>query len=241
MRVLILRPEQTAARTARKLAALGHETARLPLSRPQHDLDAVKAALAERHSAIAITSAEVARLFGHLGDTLDRHLLTTVFSVGQASANAASAAGFRTVLTPGGNGKDLADMIVAHCRDFGMPAEPILYLAGVPRARGFEMRLTEAGIPLRTVEAYRMVPVVPRRTETETALLKPVPDAVLFYSGESARAFFKLSPLVEIPERFLSTLMLCMSANVAKAVPQRFAASTVVASAPNEESLLDLL
>lgn len=241
MRVLILRPEQTAARTARKLAALGHETARLPLSRPQHDLDAVKAALAERHSAIAITSAEVARLFGHLGDTLDRHLLTTVFSVGQASANAASAAGFRTVLTPGGNGRDLADMIVAHCRDFGMPAEPILYLAGVPRARGFETRLTEAGIPLRTVEAYRMVPVVPRRTETETALLKPVPDAVLFYSGESARAFFKLSPLVEIPERFLSTLMLCMSANVAKAVPQRFAASTVVASAPNEESLLDLL
>ena len=46
---------------------------------------------------------------------------------------------------------------------------------------------------------------------------------------------------METPERFLSTLMLCMSANVAKAVPQRFAALTVVASAPNEESLLDLL
>ena len=241
MRVLVLRPQQAAGRTVRKLSALGHDTVCLPLSRPEHDLDAVKAALAERHSAIAITSAEVARLFGGLGEALDRHLLTTVFSVGRASADAASAAGFRTVLTPGGDGRDLADMIVAHCRDFGMPAEPILYLAGVPRARGFEARLDEAGVPLRTVEAYRMVPVAPRRAETETALLKPVPDAVLFYSGESARAFFKLSPLVEIPERFLSTLMLCMSANVAKAVPQRFAASTVIASAPNEESLLDLL
>lgn len=241
MRVLVLRPQQAAGRTVRKLSALGHDTVCLPLSRPEHDLDAVKAALAERHSAIAITSAEVARLFGGLGEALDRHLLTTVFSVGRASADAASAAGFRTVLTPGGDGRDLADMIVAHCRDFGMPAEPILYLAGVPRARGFEARLAEAGVPLRTVEAYRMVPVAPRRSETEIALLKPVPDAVLFYSGESARAFFKLSPLVEIPERFLSTLMLCMSANVAKAVPQRFAASTVIASAPNEESLLDLL
>lgn len=241
MRVLVLRPQQAAARTARKLAALGHETACLPLSKPEHDLDAVKAALAERHSAIAITSAEVARLFAHLGETLDRHLLTTVFSVGRASADAASAAGFRTVLTPGGDGRDLAEMIITHCRDFGMPAEPILYLAGLPRAQGFEARLAEAGIPFRTVEAYRMVSVVPRRTEAEAALLKPVPDAVLFYSGESARAFFKLSPLVEIPERFLSTLMLCMSANVAKAVPQRFAASTVVASLPNEESLLDLL
>ncbi|WP_439618024.1 uroporphyrinogen-III synthase [Shinella sp.] len=241
MRVLVLRPEPAAARTARKLVALGHETVLLSLSKPEHDIGAVKAALAERHSAIAITSAEVARLFGKIGDDLDRHLLTTIFSVGQASAHAAEEAGFRTVLTPGGDGKDLAEMIVAHCRDFGMPAEPILYLAGLPRARSFETRLTEAGIPHRTVEAYRMVPITPRRTATETALLRPVPDAVLFYSRESARAFFELPPLAEIPERFLSTLMLCMSANVAKAVPQRFAALTVVASSPNEESLLDLL
>ena len=241
MRVLVLRPQRAAARTARKLAALGHEIGCLPLSKPEHDLGAVQAALAERHSAIAITSAEVARLFGNLGDTLDRHLLTTVFSVGRASADAASAAGFRTVLTPGGDGRDLADMIVAHCRDFGMPAEPILYLAGMPRAQGFEARLAEADIPFRTVEAYHMVPVVPRRAEAEAVLLNPVPDAVLFYSGESARAFFKLAPLVEMPERFLSTLMLCMSVNVARAVPQRFAASTVIASSPNEESLLDLL
>ncbi|WP_313527943.1 uroporphyrinogen-III synthase [Shinella sp.] len=240
MRVLVTRPAPAAARTARKLAALGHETVTMPLSEAEHDIDAARAALAERHSAIAITSAEVARLIGKIGPALDRHLLTTVFSVGQASAQAAEEAGFRTVLTPGGDGKDLANMIVEHCRDFGMPAEPILYLAGHPRAAGFETRLNAAGIPLRTVECYRMAPLVPRRTEVE-ALLKPVPDAVLLYSRETARTFFELSPLMETPERFLSTLMLCMSANVAKAVPQRFTALTVVASAPNEESLLDLL
>ncbi len=212
----------------------------MPLSEAEHDIEAARAALAERHSAIAITSAEVARLVGKIGPALDRHFLTTVFSVGEASAQAAEEAGFRTVLTPGGDGKDLANMIVDHCRDFGMPAEPILYLAGHPRAAGFETRLNAAGIPLRTVECYRMVPLVPRRTEVE-ALLKPVPDAVLLYSRETARTFFELSPLMETPERFLSTLMLCMSANVAKAVPQRFTALTVIASAPNEESLLDLL
>ncbi len=94
----------------------------MPLSEAEHDIDAARAALAERHSAIAITSAEVARLIGKIGPALDRHLLTTVFSVGQASAQAAEEAGFRTVLTPGGDGKDLANMIVEHCRDFGMPA-----------------------------------------------------------------------------------------------------------------------
>ena len=241
MRVLVTRPAPAAARTAHKLAALGHETVTLPLAEAEHDLDAARAALTERHSAIAITSTEVARLLGRIGPSLDRHLLTTVFAVGQASAQAAEEAGFRTVLTPGGDGKDLGNMIVEHCRDFGMPAEPILYLAGNPRAPGFETRLREAGIPLRTAECYRMTPRAPKRTETEAALLKPVPDAVLFYSRETARTFFELSPLMEVPERFLSTLMLCMSANVAKAVPQRFAALTVIASAPNEESLLDLL
>lgn len=241
MRVLVTRPAPAAARTARKLAALGHDSVTLSLAEAEHDIEAARAALAERHSAIAITSAEVARLLGKIGPALDRHLLTTVFSVGQASAQAASDAGFRTVLTPGGDGKDLANMIVDHCRDFGMPAEPILYLAGHPRAPGFEMQLKQAGIPLRTVECYRMAPLVPKRTDAEAALLRPTPDAVLLYSRETARTFFELSPLMETPERFLSTLMLCMSANVAKGVPQRFAALTVVASAPTEESLLDLL
>lgn len=241
MRVLVTRPAPAAARTARKLAALGHEPVLLPLAQAEHDVEAARAALAERHSAIAITSAEVARLLGNVGPALDRHLLTTVFSVGHVSAQAAADAGFRTVLSPGGDGKGLANMIIAHCRDFGMPAEPILYLTGRPRAPGFEARLEDAGIPLRTAECYRMAPLIPKRSDAEAVLFKPVPDAVLFYSRETARTFFELSPLAETPERFLSTLMLCMSANVAKAVPQRFAALTVVASAPNEESLLDLL
>lgn len=241
MQVVVTRPQNAAARTARKLETLGHETRLLPLAAPEHDVEALKSALAVRHSAIAITSAEVARVFGLVGEALDRHLLTTVFSVGRASAQAAAEAGFRTVLTPEGDGRDLADMIIGHCRDFGMPAEPILYLAGNPRAPGFEARLKEEGIPFRTVECYRMAPRIPKRSETEAALLRPVPDAVLFYSRETARTFFELPPLIEMPERFLSTLMLCMSPNVARGVPQRFAALTVVAIAPNEESLLDLL
>jgi uroporphyrinogen-III synthase len=233
VQVVVTRPQNAAARTARKLEALGHETRLLPLAAPEHDVEALKSALAVRHSAIAITSAEVARVFALIGESLDRHLLTTVFSVGRASAQAAAEAGFRTVLTPEGDGRDLANMIIGHCRDFGMPAEPILYLAGNPRAPGFEARLKEEGIPFRTVEC--------KRNETEAALLRPVPDAVLFYSRETARTFFELPPLIEMPERFLSTLMLCMSPNVARGVPQRFAALTVVAIAPNEESLLDLL
>jgi uroporphyrinogen-III synthase len=237
MRILVLRPEPAASRTRDALSALGHEAIRLPLSQAKHDLTATRKALGEPHSAIAVTSAEIARLSGRLGDGL----ATTVFAVGQASAAAMRAAGFPTVLAAGGDGESLAAMIAAHYRKTGVPDAPLLYLAGNPRAPGFESRLREAGIPFRTVEAYRMTPLTPAKADIEAALLAPLPDAVLLYSRESALAFFRLPPIHETPERFQSVHLLCMSRNVAAAVPRRFAANVSIAAAPDEKSLFALL
>lgn len=237
MRILVLRPEPASARTAAKLSALGHEAVSLPLSKAEHDIEATREALREPHAAIAVTSAEIARLLARLGNALP----TTIFAVGQASADAMREVGFSTVLAAGGDGESLAGVIAAHYRETGMPTDPVLYLAGNPRAPGLESRLREFGIPFRTVEAYRMVPLPLPPADVETALLHPVPDAVLLYSRESALAFFALAPLAEMPERLLSMRLLCMSRNVAAAVPQRFAARVSIASAPDEESLLALL
>ena len=198
-------------------------------------------ALAEPHGALAITSAEVTRLLGRLGDGLRPHLATTVFAVGASSARAARDIGFANVLSADGDGEALAGLIATRAGDADEPVQPSLYLAGNPRAGGFETRLAAAGIACRTVEAYRMVPLVPSRTDTETALLQPVPHAVLLYSRESARAFFTLPPLVEDPGRFGVMRVLCMSANVAAAVPGRFARHIAVAATPDESGLLALL
>lgn len=239
MRVLVLRPEPAAARTAEALVSLGHEAALLPLSKAEHDVEAVKAALGQPHAAIAITSAEVARLFGKIGDGLAPHLSTPLFAVGQASAEAARKTGFRSVIAAAGDGKDLADLIAAQHRS---PTDhPILYLAGNPRAAGFETRLREHAISFRTVESYRMVRLTPAPAETEAPLLRPMPDAVLLYSRESARAFFGLPPLVQTPGRFHAMRVLCLSPNVAAAVPLDFTAQTITASTPDEQSLLALL
>lgn len=241
MRVLVLRPEPAASRTAGRLAALGHEAVLLPLTKAEHDVDVVRTALAMPHSSIAVTSAEVARLLGEFREDLASHRSTTVFAVGRASADAMHDIGFSTVFSANGYGEDLARLIAAHMRDGGDVAGPILYLAGNPRAPGFESRLHEAGIAFRTVESYRMVPLALSRAETAAALLQRVPDAVLLYSRESARAFFGLAPLEETPERFSSLRVLCMSANVAAAVPAHLAAQTLIAAAPDEESLLALI
>lgn len=241
MRVLVLRPEPAAARTAERLAALGHEAVRLPLSKAEHAVDAVKAALAQPHGAIAVTSAEMARLFERIGGAPAADRATAVFAVGKATARAMRDAGFAHVLSAAGDGESLAGVVAEHLRVNGPLPHPLLYLAGNPRGPGFESRLAEAGIPFRTVEGYRMVPLAPTREAPEAALLHPVPDAVLLYSRESARAFFALAPLTEAPGRFTALRLLCMSANVAAAVPERFAAHVDIAASPSEESLLALL
>jgi len=227
MRVLVIRAAPAAARTAAKLTARGHEPVLLPLSRAVHDREAVAAALSEPFSAIAVTSAEAA---GLLGAAARQHADIPVYAVGHASADAARSAGFRRVATAGGDGHDLAGLILRETPG------ALLYLAGNPRAPGFENRLGEAGVPFRTVECYRMEPVVPAAEEIERALFSPPPDAVLLHSRESAVRFFALAP-----ERFAAARVLCMSRNVAEAVPARLAAAVAVAASPDEESLLALL
>lgn len=213
----------------------------LPLSKAEHDIEAVREALATPHAAIAVTSAEIARLFSTIGTNLTPHLSTRVFAVGQATADAMTAVGFHDVYTAGGDGAALAESIIAHVRVSGAPESPILYLAGKPRASGFENRLRAASIPFRTVESYRMVALTYPPAAIASALLEPVPDAVLLYSPESARAFFGLAPLLEMPGRFAALRLLCMSPNVAAIVPDRFAARAEIATTPDEASLLALL
>ncbi|MBD9374799.1 uroporphyrinogen-III synthase [Rhizobium sp. ARZ01] len=242
MRILVVRPHASAKGTAARLTALGHTPIVVPLAEPVHDKEAALAALSTHHSAIAITSSEAARVLLSIGDALDRHLLTTVFAVGRTTARSATAAGFRTVLSPGaGDGNSLADLIIAHRRDYGVPPDPLLYLAGMPRSKHFEARLDAAGVAYETTVCYRMEPIRPKSTEMQPILVDQKPDAILFYSRESARHFFELPLVIEHMNNLERTLFLCISGSVATAVPQRFAKSVVVAAAPTEENLLDLL
>lgn len=238
MRVLVLRPQPAADRTAGRLAARGHEAVLLPLARAVHDRAAARTALAGGHAAIAITSAEAG---GLLREAPAGHETVPVFAVGHASARAAREAGFRRVETPGGDGRALADFILQRREALDLAAGPLLYLAGHPRAPGFESRLAEAGLPLRTVECYRMEPLSLAPEAVERAVLGAAPDAVLLHSPESARRFFALPFSAAAEARLHAASLLCMSANVAAAIPETFAARVRVAARPDEESLLDLL
>jgi uroporphyrinogen-III synthase len=231
MRVIVTRPPASAERTAEKLARLGHEPVLLPVSAPVHDPVAAAEALALAHTALAFTSAEAIRALSHID--LLAHRDTTVFTVGETTAEAARQAGFRRVEAGPGDGEHLAHLLAE--RD----VRDVLYLAGAPRAPGFETGLRDAGLRFRTVEAYAMRTV--DWTEGQWASLNPFPDAVLLYSRETARRFFqRVMPL--LPDGSGSLFhVLCLSRQIAADVPQKDTIALHVADHSKEDDLLLLL
>ena len=239
MRVLLTRPENRAGGTAVKLEELGHEVVNFPLFAPVHDLPAAQSALATPHSAIAITSAEAVRGLEQLGAVLAPHFQTRVFAVGKATARAARAAGFSDVEVAAGSGQELGELVTDHYR--GRSAPSLLYLAGEKRMGRFEKVLAENGIDCVVAETYRMEPIVYSLEEQQAMLVEGKADAVFFYSREAANAFFELDVFRQSLEAIRKTLFLCLSRNIAEAVPEELRNSAVVSDSPDEDELIDLL
>ncbi len=232
MRVLVTRPEPAANATAERLRKLGHEPVLLPLSRAVHDRDAASRALNLPFDALAVTSAEVFRMRVNIPDAIKAR---RIFCVGPATAEAAHRAGFSDIVTAEGTGLSLAVRIA------GDPAKPaLLYLAGEPRSPDLETSLAEAGLPLSITVCYRMEPVTPGAGQIDAAFTPP-PQAILFYSRESAVRFFRLPGLADCHRTLVHTRFLCISARTAGVVPPEYAAQIAIAATPDETALLSLL
>lgn len=241
MRVLITRPESRAGKTAAKLKELGHEVARLPLFTPVHDRAAAEAAVATPHASIAVTSPEAMRGLAELGFALAPHLGTKVFAVGKATAHTARAAGFRNVEASIGGGPELASLVINYYAAAGHPSQPILYLAGEKRMGRFEKLLAENDLECVVAETYRMEPIPYSMEEQQAMLVDVKADAVFFFSREAANAFFALDVFRQSREAIRKTLFLCLSRNIAEAVPEELQNSAVVSDTPDEDELIDLL
>ncbi|HTO30331.1 MAG TPA: uroporphyrinogen-III synthase [Pararhizobium sp.] len=233
MRVLVTRPQPAAAATAARLEALGHEAILLPLMQAIHDPKAAMEALTQPHTAIAVTSAEAIRA---MTADFGSDLTTPIYCVGAATADIARKSGFRAVIAGSGTGASLANLIIraSATRD----GAGLLYLAGRPRSPHFETALAQAGIAFRVAEVYRMQPIEYQPDDIR-AWLALKPQAVLFYSQETVRRFFRLVPASMLTD-LRNIRLLCMSSQVADAVPNGLG-QTAIAATPSEGSLLALL
>ena len=240
MRILVTRPEEAGQRTAARLRTLGHDPVLLPLMIAEHHPDAVLAALRQPHAALAVTSAEAVRVLRSLGPELTPQLGTTVFAVGEATAIAAREAGFSSVQVAEGTGASMVEIFGGQLVRRTSSA-PLLYLAGSPRSPVLEAGLAALEVPVLVAETYSMHPLSIDPEAVETALGHPPIDIVLLYSQETARRFFEVVSSEESLEALRRVPLLCLSENVAKAVPERLRQNVHAATRPDEDSLLTLL
>jgi uroporphyrinogen-III synthase len=181
--ILVTRPQPGALETARRLAALGWrpvaapclETARRPARLPPP----------ERIQAILVTSGQAVSALpaSHHGVRL--------FSVGDATAARARAAGFADVRSADGDGAALAALVrrslepAAGALLLASGARQGLELAGALRAAGFRVirRVVYAARPAAALPAHALA-----------ALAAGEVGAAMFFSAETARAFVRLLP-----------------------------------------------
>ena len=225
MRVLVTRPSDQAARTAKRLAALGHrpfcapalEIVPIAVPAPGGPFDLIVAASAQAFAGLAPEPALRA---------------APLFCVGEKTAEAGRALGFRVAFVA-----PRAEALAARLAAEKAPGSA-LYLAGRERKALLEDILRAAGWRLTILETYDARPVAAWPPDIRAALDNGDIDAVLHYSPRSAAAAFGL-----IGAGAASRLIhVCLSEDIA-AICRAWAPAEKIFTAfqPDEESLLTRL
>jgi uroporphyrinogen-III synthase len=225
MRVLVTRPVDQAAPTAKRLSALGHS----PVCAPA--LEIVPLAPTLPDGPFDLILATSAQAFVGLRPSATLHA-APLACVGDKTAAAAKAAGFAPrIVAP--RAEALSEWLIAE-----WPPGSALYLSGRERKPLLEDSLRAVGWRLSILETYQARPVKTWPEEIGAALKKGEIDAVLHYSPRSAAAALALIGA----EGAAGLSHYCLSDDVA-AICRSLAPAekTFVASQPDEEALMTLI
>lgn len=222
-RVLVTRSMPEAEETANLLRALGHEALIAPL-RVVEDVPAPFPPL--QPDALIATSRNA---LGHGATIPAGWLALPLLCVGGKTAESARAAGFVRVEAAGGDAEALQILIAKTCP----PGSHLLYLAGEPRGPELETALQTAGFRLETLLRYRMRDLERLPEPVRAALAEGQLDAVLHFSSESARAFFKRAQSADLMLAACGLRHACLSPAVAAAAREAAGCDLVVITAEN--------
>lgn len=224
-RIWITRAQPGAEDTAERVRALGHEAVVAPLLAVRV-LDDVEISLVGV-AALAFTSANGVRAFAARSG--DRSL--KVFAVGAATALAARAAGFKTVLSADGDVEALADGIGLRRSEL---KGVILHPSAAEPAGDLTGALEKHGVAARQVILYETGPVTISDAEAETLVRC---DAVLLHSLRAAQVLAKVLKAHPAP----GLRVLALSKAVIKPLARTPVAAKVFPPFPLEAALLNLL
>ncbi|MGE5501109.1 MAG: uroporphyrinogen-III synthase [Ignavibacteriales bacterium] len=224
--VWITRAEPAASETAERVAAHGHK----PVVQPLLTLERLPHTQIDLHDvrALAFTSANGVRAFAAASPERDFR----VFAVGAATAEAAKAAGFRSVLAGDGDVAALATRIAT--RQLELRGGVVLNPGAVEPAGDLVGALQKAGVEARALPLYDTVPVT-----LDGGFLDALPqiDVVLLHSPKAAKALAKVLRKTAAPR----LRALCLSKAVARPLAKIELAELAACPIPVEAALLNLL
>jgi uroporphyrinogen-III synthase len=228
--IALLRPLDAARRSAALIQAMGYRPMLAPVTRI-----AASGAQPPTGAFDAILAAS-ARAFEFLsGESLARLASTPLFAVGDATAAAASARGFKGQQTIAPDAVALAPLLIKQ-----LPSGArLLYLAARDRKAGLESALDAAGIEAQAVEMYRAEARACWSEDEARGVRQSA--AALHYSSRGAALGVELAVRAGFAELFRALIHVCLSADVSEPLRRAGATSIVVASQPREEALFDAL
>ena len=234
MAILVTRPVPDNERTAAALRARGYDALLSPMLRfeeiPFHDEDDAV------YDAVIVTSANAIRaILDHSSRT---HLFgLPAFAVGEHTASAARAAGFREVASAQGNAQSLVDLVIKTLKK----GATLCYLAGADLAHDLAADLGARGFTVITHTTYRMIPVTGFAARVGDAFRAGGLQAVLHYSRRSARAYLDAARADGVEISALAVPQCCISETVAGLLRESGATQVAVARTPDENAIFDVL
>ena len=226
MLVLVTRPRQQAAETARLLRAAGHDV----LLDPLLEISQLPPPMLEpgEVAAVAVTSANAAPAASAAPADLP------VFVVGEATARALRAAGRRPAGIAGGDGKALAALIARAVPAGGI----VLHLCGREVREGLADELAAAGLAYRPAIVYEAVAAAALAPTTAAAIRERRLNAVLLYSPRSAALFAAHVKTAGLDRDLADVVAACLSEAVAAELAGLTFGSIRVADARDQKALL---
>ena len=233
-RVLVTRPEPGATSTANALRDAGFDpviaslTEILPLP-VDGGTDIGKV------DAVAVTSANAIR---HTPmRLLSRLAYLPLFAVGDATAEAATAAGFRNVVAGPGDAVGLAGLV----RD-GMPVgSTILYLCGKVRRPDFERVVESAGLKIAVLETYDTQNRNSKAVFSRILAANSPFFAVLLHSSEASKTLSGIMSQPDVARLLANALVVAISDRAAAPVRDVFAGRLCIAQEPTEAAMMSVL
>lgn len=227
--IMVTRPREDAEELAAELSDRGFDTCIAPML----STEAVEADVPplERFSGLVFTSRYGVRHF----TALEKSRSLPVFAVGDATAEAARAAGFSDVISAKGAGEDLAKLIGKR----GSGGLRLLHAGGAERVDGWTENI--AGAEIVPLVLYQSKPA--REFPEDVLELFKVGrvNYVLLFSPATARNFVTLTRAAGLEKCAEKAVAICLSrmvADVAGLLPWR---RLLVAGRPDKKSLLEML